>query len=82
MVNGVWQFCPSHDLVNLDGMVITYSRFDTRASLRENWDISVRFCCHGFQLKGAGSSADQSYEIVYLQDYLPSPQPRSDGTDR
>lgn len=29
MVNGIWKFRPSHDLVDLRGIVITYAPFDT-----------------------------------------------------
>jgi len=29
MVNGIWQFCPSHDLVSLRGLIKTYDMSNT-----------------------------------------------------
>ncbi|KAK3901760.1 amidase signature domain-containing protein [Staphylotrichum tortipilum] len=74
LVNGIWQFRPTHDLVNPRGMVPTYALFDTpclfsrklqhlKAALKR-W-VPPNSAAH------KASSNDLSYEIVYLADYLP-----------
>ncbi|KAI1425329.1 amidase signature enzyme [Xylaria sp. FL1777] len=75
MVNGVWQFRPSHALVNLDGMVITYSRFDTPCIFSRELRHLGRVLQSWIPTKRANYSANQSYEIVYLEDYLPVNNP-------
>ncbi|KAI0483539.1 amidase signature domain-containing protein, partial [Xylaria cf. heliscus] len=75
MVNGVWQFRPSHELVNLDGMVITYSRFDTPCVFARELEHIGSVLQSWIPTKRASYTASQSYEIVYLEDYLPVNNP-------
>ncbi|KAI3336844.1 amidase signature domain-containing protein [Xylariaceae sp. AK1471] len=71
MVNGVWQFRPSRDLVNLSGMIITYSRFDTPCVFARELDILGRFVRSWVPAKQPYCSATQSYELICLKEYLP-----------
>ncbi|KAI1456282.1 amidase signature enzyme [Annulohypoxylon moriforme] len=69
MVNGVWEFRPSHDLVNLKGMVISYERFDTPCVFSRDF-YHLRRVLQSW-IRPWSPSTTNPYEIVYLLDYLP-----------
>lgn len=78
MVNGVWQFRPSHDLVDLRGMVITYAPFDTPCIFTRELQHLKTALRSWIPEKGGHNQADHravselpSYEIVYPLDYFP-----------
>lgn len=75
MVNGIWQFRPSHDRVDPRGMVTTYPLFDTPC-------LFSREPCHLRRLLQSWIPSDDAkpkpqtkkpYQILYLLDYLPVP---------
>ncbi|AEO67441.1 uncharacterized protein THITE_2049603 [Thermothielavioides terrestris NRRL 8126] len=81
LANGVWQFRPSHDRVDLRGMVVTYAQFDTPCIFaRELRHLKTALRSWIPESGGGQTHADQrmpadvpSYEIVYPLDYLPVP---------
>ncbi|KAI0445859.1 amidase signature domain-containing protein [Xylaria telfairii] len=75
MVNGVWQFRPSHDLVDSDGMVATYPRFDTPCIFSRELGHLDRILQSWIPTEQASYTVNPSYEIVFLQEYLPVSNP-------
>ncbi|KAH7303477.1 amidase signature domain-containing protein [Stachybotrys elegans] len=72
MVNGVWQFRPSHNLVNLTGMIETYLRFDTPCVFSRDFEHLNTVAKAWLQTGCAASPlSDRRYEIIYPLDYLP-----------
>ncbi|KAI0435209.1 amidase signature enzyme [Xylaria sp. FL1042] len=65
MVNEVWQFRPSHDLVDSDGMVTTYPRFNPPCVFSRELGYLDR----------TSYTVNSSYEIVFLEEYLPVSNP-------
>ncbi|KAI1327018.1 amidase signature enzyme [Xylariaceae sp. FL0255] len=67
MMNGVWQFRPSHDLVSCDGMVTTYPRFDTPCVLSRELDHLGRVLQSWIPAAEQSSHIGRSsYEIMEL----------------
>ncbi|XDG08253.1 hypothetical protein ABKA04_007868 [Annulohypoxylon sp. FPYF3050] len=71
MVNGVWQFRPSHDLIDLEGMVATYSRFDTPCVFSRDFYHLGMVLRSWIPKEPPVQATDQPYEIIYPLDYLP-----------
>ncbi|KAI1177466.1 amidase signature enzyme [Nemania sp. FL0916] len=75
MVNGVWQFRPSHDLVDCGGMVTTYPRFDTPCVFSRELGHLERVLRSWIPTNQASHTVNPSYEVVILSEYLPVSNP-------
>ncbi|OIW32128.1 amidase signature enzyme [Coniochaeta ligniaria NRRL 30616] len=75
MVNGVWEFRPSHDLVNLSGMTLTYPRFDTPCVFSREFKHLGTVARSWIPAGPVARATDQLYEVIYLNDYLPVDNP-------
>jgi len=73
LVNGVWQFRPSHDLVDPRGMVTTYPLFDTPCIFTRGLQPLKLALKSWVPQTGTINNTNEkgSYEIVYPVDYLP-----------
>lgn len=72
LVNGIFQFRPSHSAIPLDGMVPTFLQFDTPCIFARNLDV-IRTVFSTW-LPGASHAArDTRCEIIYPFDYWPVP---------
>jgi Asp-tRNA(Asn)/Glu-tRNA(Gln) amidotransferase A subunit family amidase len=73
LVNGIFQFRPSHDAAPLDGMVPTFLQFDTPCVFARNLDVLEDVL--SAWLPRAETRLEQSnsnLEIIYPFDYLPT----------
>ena len=74
LVNGVWQFRPSHELVDLDGIVKTYPAFDTPCVFARDLAI-IKHVLEAWVPNttptGAAGPEKQQFEIIYPVDYFP-----------
>ncbi|KAM7189319.1 amidase signature domain protein [Rhypophila sp. PSN 637] len=79
LVNGVWQFRPSHHEGYLHGMVTTYPRFDTPAVFARDFKILKQIASVWTDtiatMKNSISTARTAthYTVIYPTDYLPVP---------
>ena len=78
LVNGVWEFRPSHDRVDLGGMVLCYAPFDTPCLYARELRHLKTALKSWIPENDGQRQADQrtiseppSYEIVYPLDYFP-----------
>lgn len=76
LVNGIFQFRPSHDAVPLDGMVPTFLQFDTPCVFARNLEVLedvLSAWVPRVDLSLEKSNSD--LEIIYPLDYLPKAVP-------
>lgn len=72
MVNGVWEFRPSHDLIDPAGMVTTYPLFDTPCVFTRDFNLLKPVLQSWIsQPDTPEKHAVKAYEIIYPLDYLP-----------
>lgn len=71
MVNGVWQFRPSHRWMSLSGMIQTYARFDTPVVFARSLSI-IKPVAEAWLPKSIDETpSTKQYHIIYPLDYLP-----------
>ncbi|KAK3948898.1 hypothetical protein QBC32DRAFT_327396 [Pseudoneurospora amorphoporcata] len=72
MVNGVWEFRPSHDLIDPRGMVTTYPLFDTPCIFTREFGLLKTVLRSWIPPVSASEKQPaKQHEIIYLLDYLP-----------
>ena len=71
LVNGVWQFRPTHNPMYLNGLVKTYDRFDTPCVYARSLQILERVVRTWLGAHGHTQSSPRQYRIIYPLDYLP-----------
>lgn len=71
LVNGVWQFRPSHNPRYLDGLVKTYDRFDTPCAFARNLSILKHVAQSWLNTRVPNQFRTRQYSIIYPLDYLP-----------
>lgn len=71
MVNGVWEFRPSHDSVDLSGMTVTYLRFDTPCVFSRDLNHLGTVLRSWIQPGSLACATNPAYEVIYPTDYLP-----------
>lgn len=72
LVNGIFQFRPSHSAVPLDGMVPTFLQFDTPCIFARNLDV-VQTVLSTWLPRASYNAEGGSFEIIYPFDYWPVP---------
>ncbi|KAF4450024.1 Amidase signature domain protein [Fusarium austroafricanum] len=77
MVNGVWQFRPSHDSISLSGLVKTYAMFDTPCVFARSFDTVRRVVNTWLSPPPSNGSmlSSRPYRLVYATDYMPVANP-------
>lgn len=70
LVNGVWQFRPSHDYISLRGLVKTYAMFDTPCVFTRSLDVIRRVA--KTWIAAPMDVRKRPYRLFYALDYLPT----------
>lgn len=70
MVNGVWEFRPSHDPTSLRGMITTYPLFDTPCVFARSLS-TLRRVVETWTPSSTQEPSSSTYKLVYPVDYLP-----------
>ncbi|KAF5009685.1 hypothetical protein FDECE_4131 [Fusarium decemcellulare] len=73
MVNGVWQFRPSHSFVSRSGLVRTYDKFDTPCLFARSLDIIQQVMKLWLPPPSLRLSqpSKRPYKLIYPMEYLP-----------
>ncbi|KAF4993205.1 hypothetical protein FDECE_13483 [Fusarium decemcellulare] len=71
MVNGVWEFRPTHDRISRDGLVQTFGLFDTPCILARELEILERVAKILISPPEPSEPAVRPYRLIYPTDYLP-----------